>query len=103
MSAIIMPTYFSLGKLTENHVASNMFAFYSAGFEPTAHAIVFALYELSLNSEIQEKLRAEIKKAREANNGVLDYATIKDVSYLEMVVTGNVRVYAICTIVISKI
>lgn len=55
----------------------------------TACALSFILYELTLHPEIQEKLRREIRAAREANDGVMDYNTIKNIAYLEMVVSGS--------------
>jgi cytochrome P450 family 6 len=66
-----------------------MFIFYFAGHETTSIALSFALYELALQPDLQEKLRQEIKKAREANHGVMDYDTLKNIAYLEMVISGR--------------
>ena len=88
---------------TEEHIASNIFIFYLAGHETTALTISFALYELALQPEIQDKLRGEIKKAREANNGVMDYKTIKNIAYLEMVVSGGCHYYVTDKIVFEGI
>lgn len=79
-------------KLTENEILSNLFAFFTAGHEPTSHSITFTLHELSFNPQIQEKLRREIMKAREENGGVLDYTAIQKIAYLEMVIAGRLTI-----------
>lgn len=55
----------------------------------TACALSFVLYELTMHPGIQEKLRHEIRAARENNNGVMDYNTIKNIAYLDMVISGS--------------
>lgn len=41
-----------------------------------------------MNPEIQVKLREKIKQTLDANNGKLEYDTLKDMKYLDMVING---------------
>ena len=75
---------------TDDHIVANMFIFYNAGSDSTSATLTWIMYELALNPEIQEKLREEIMKAREANNGILDYTSISKIEYLEMVISGMI-------------
>ena len=70
-------------------MVANVLGFYGAGNEPTALLLSFALYEMAIQPEIQQKLRREIKIAREANNGILDYTTVNKIDYLEMIISGT--------------
>lgn len=47
-----------------------------------------ALYELAQNLEIQDKLREEIRDVYDKSNGVLTYADIKRMKYLDKVLKG---------------
>jgi hypothetical protein len=49
----------------------------------------FALYELALQPEIQHRLRAEIMKVLSKHNGQPTYYGIQDMSYLDMVLSGE--------------
>jgi Fe-S cluster biogenesis protein NfuA len=48
-----------------------------------------ALYELALHREIQHRLRTEIMEVLNKHNGELTYYGIQDMSYLDMVVSGE--------------
>jgi hypothetical protein len=50
----------------------------------------FALYELALHPEIQNRLRAEIMEVLNKHNGQLTYDNIQEMAYLDMVVSGGV-------------
>lgn len=76
-------------QFTDSHIASNMMIFYLAGHLSSSLPIAFAFYELAMHPELQEKLRKETNKARDANDGVLDYDTLKRIAYLDMVISGR--------------
>jgi cytochrome P450 family 6 len=48
----------------------------------------FALYELALHPEIQNRLRAEITQVLKKHNRQLTYDGIQEMVYLDMVVSG---------------
>jgi len=49
----------------------------------------YALYELALHPEIQNRLRAEIMQVLNRHNGQLTYDGIQEMAYLDMVVSGE--------------
>jgi hypothetical protein len=65
------------------------FFFLAAGFETSGSAMSYALYELALHPEIQNRLRAEIIRVLNKHNGQLTYDGIQEMAYLDMVVSGE--------------
>jgi cytochrome P450 family 6 len=49
----------------------------------------YALYELALHPEIQNRLRAEIMQVLNKHNGQLTYDGIQEMDYLEMFISGE--------------
>lgn len=78
---------------TDDILAANAFVFFVAGFETTASTISYCLYELAMNPEIQVKLREKIKQTLDANNEKLEYDTLKDMKYLDMVINETFRLH----------
>jgi len=66
-------------------------SFLVAGYETSASILTFALYELALHPEIQQSVRAEILQVLSKHDGKLTYDGIQDMSYLDMVVSGEAR------------
>lgn len=62
--------------------------FFTAGMEPVASTMTFALYELALHPDIQENLRQQIDEAEKEHNGLI-YQAIEDLKYLDMVLCGR--------------
>jgi hypothetical protein len=56
------------------------------------------LYELALQPEIQNKLRAEIMEVLDKRNGQLTYDGMQSMAYLDMVVSGE-GIEAGCTVI----
>jgi cytochrome P450 len=53
--------------------------------------VSFALYELAFHPEIQQSVRAEIVQVLSKHGGKLTYDGIKNLSYLDRVVSGEER------------
>ena len=79
----------SIGTLSFNELAAQCFLFFLAGFETSSTTMTFALYELALNPDIQEKLRQEIKTVLKKHDDKLTYEAMLDIKYLQMVIDGN--------------
>ncbi|XP_037926221.1 probable cytochrome P450 6a20 [Hermetia illucens] len=80
-----------LEKLTLEQVAAQAFVFFVAGFETSSTTMMFALYELALNQEIQDKLRTEINTVCAKHGGRLTYEAMNDMVYLGQVVNETLR------------
>jgi cytochrome P450 family 6 len=65
------------------------FAFLIAGYETSASTLTFALYELAMYPEIQQRLRAEILEVLRKHDGKLAYDGMQYMSYLDRVVSGE--------------
>lgn len=46
--------------MTENEIVMNAMIFFGAGYDLTSNTLMFAVYELALHKEMQEKLFEEI-------------------------------------------
>jgi len=66
-------------------------SFLLAGFETSGSTLSFALHDLALHPEIQQRLRAEILQVLSKHDGKLTYDAIQDMSYLDRVVSGEER------------
>ncbi|CAD6237144.1 GSCOCT00002162001.2-RA-CDS [Cotesia congregata] len=67
--------------------------FFNAGFEPTSSSLSFTLYELALQPEIQDRVRAEIVEGLEGTDGKVTYNLITSLPYLDMVIAETLRMY----------
>lgn len=76
--------------LTFEELAAQAFIFFVAGFETSSTTMGFALYELALHQDIQNKLRVEINEVLSKHNNVFTYDNIKQMEYLEQVVMGEI-------------
>lgn len=75
-------------EITENLLAAQAMVFFAAGFETSSTTISFALYELAIAPEVQEKLRTEILETLKRHNGQLSYDIVNEMKYLHMVIQG---------------
>jgi len=66
-------------------------SFLLGGYETAGTTLSFALYELALHPEIQQRLRAEILLVLSKHDGKLTYDAIQDMSYLDRIVSGEER------------
>ncbi|XP_067006628.2 cytochrome P450 6j1 [Anabrus simplex] len=71
------------------------FVFLSAGFETSSTTLTFTLYELSLQEDIQKKLREEIQSVLEKNDGKVTYDGVQEMVYLDRVVSETLRKYPV--------
>lgn len=78
-----------LVSLTLNEIAAQAFIFFSAGFHTSSTTVAFALQELAINQEVQEKAREEIKTVLNKYEGKMTYEALHDMKYVENVVSGK--------------
>jgi cytochrome P450 len=77
---------------SEDDLVAQAVIFILGGLDTLSTAMTFALHELAINSEVQDRLVQEIKEYHEKNNGVLDFDTLQNMTYMDMVVSGMILV-----------
>lgn len=77
--------------LTVNQIAAQAYIFFIAGYETSATTMLFTLYELALNEDIQIKLRREIQKSFQ-KHGEFSYEMVMDIPFLDQVINGKIHI-----------
>lgn len=70
-------------------MAAQCFIFFAAGFETSSAAATFALYELALHQDIQDKVRDEMETAIKKYNGELTYEGMNEMVYMKQIMDGK--------------
>ncbi|KAF2894085.1 hypothetical protein ILUMI_12095 [Ignelater luminosus] len=73
-------------------LTAQAFIFFAAGFETSSITLTFCLYELSVNLDIQDKVREEIARVL-SDYEEITYDVIMDMKYLNQVVEETLRKY----------
>lgn len=83
--------------LDDKLMAANAFVFFVAAFETTSTTMAFCLLELAANPHIQDKVRQEILDALAENNGNFTYDVVKNMQYMEQVISEALRKYPVAS------
>lgn len=75
--------------LTLNEILAHSFVFFAAGFETSSTTMTFAMYELALNQDIQDKVRKEVNTVLQRHDNKFTYDAINEMVYLEKVFNGE--------------
>jgi cytochrome P450 family 6 len=79
----------------ENMIAAQVCVFFLGGFETAATSMSFCLYELSLNQDVQRRLREEIDHVLKEHKGHFTYNALEQMEYLDHVVAGQCGISAL--------
>ncbi|PAV20282.1 cytochrome P450 [Pyrrhoderma noxium] len=79
-------------RLPESELLGQMSTFIFAGHDTTTSAVCRILDQLSKNPDVQEKLRAEVRAARQAE-GDLSYDRLMSLPYLDAVCRETLRIF----------
>jgi cytochrome P450 family 6 len=79
----------SVSEIDGDDFVAQAFTFLAAGFETSGTTLSFALYELAKHPEVQHRVRAEIARVKAKHQDELTYEGIQEMSYLDMVVSGE--------------
>jgi len=78
--------------LDDDGIVANCVLFILAGFDTTQSLLLFCAYALALHPDIQDKLRAEVDAVLEEQNKEFTYDGLSKLTYLDMVINGNLCV-----------
>ncbi|XP_073811907.1 cytochrome P450 6a9-like [Musca autumnalis] len=79
-----------LTNLSLEQITAQASFFFNAGFETSSTTMGFTLYELAQNQEIQDRARKEVLEKLEKYQGELSYECMKEMSYLEQILSGKI-------------
>ncbi|XP_035226709.1 cytochrome P450 3A2-like isoform X2 [Stegodyphus dumicola] len=84
-------------KLSQDELIAQCVMFFFVGYETAASTLSYIAYSLALNPECQEKLIQEIDDAFQ-KHGQVDHDVVRDLKYLDYVVSETLRMYPILTL-----
>lgn len=85
---------------TDQEIVSQCFVFFLAGFDTSTWFAVATTYELACHPAVQSKLIAEIDEIVEKlGDDLITYDTLKNMKYLDMVVSEVMRMWSAATYV----
>ncbi|XP_064474101.1 cytochrome P450 3A8-like isoform X2 [Ornithodoros turicata] len=79
-------------KLSTDDVCLNSTILFVAGFETTATALSYVIFNVAKHPDVQEKLRAEVRKAVD-ESGNLDFNSTMGLKYMKQVFDETLRMY----------
>ena len=82
-------------QLTREEIVGNIFIFMLAGYQTTSAALAYATYELARNSEVLEKLQAEIDQLPSKDDDSFNYDEIAQMPYMDMFLSEVLRMHPI--------
>lgn len=81
-----------VSKLSDEEIVAQSVIFLLAGYETSSNTLSFTLYYLTVNPDVQDKLRSEIQEALEVNAGKKTmYEIASDMEYLDCVIKESQR------------
>ncbi|XP_011172813.1 cytochrome P450 9e2-like [Solenopsis invicta] len=89
----------SVHKITLDDIVSQAFIFFFAGFDTTSTGMCFAIHELAVNQDVQNRLREEVQHYLAEGNGEISYDLLSKMSYMDMVISEALRKYPPAVIV----
>lgn len=93
----------SFSDWSDDDLTAQAMAFLVAGFDTSSSLLCFIAYELSLNSEIQERLQNEIDDVLSKSTENVSYNDLMAMKYLDMVVSGKALLYHVSIKVLTYI
>ncbi|XP_065367004.1 uncharacterized protein LOC135959837 [Calliphora vicina] len=88
--------------LNIEQLAAQVMVFFLAGFDTSSTTMSFCLYELALNQKVQDQLRQEILDVLAQHDNQITYESIKEMKYLDMVISETLRKYSVTPHLVRK-
>ncbi|XP_050324929.1 cytochrome P450 6a2-like [Bactrocera neohumeralis] len=81
--------------LTVEEMTAQAFFFFAAGSEKSSSTLSFALYELAMQPELQDRLRCEINETLCQHDNELCFESLNEMAYMKQVIAETLRKYPI--------
>jgi cytochrome P450 family 6 len=75
--------------LTFDEILAQCFVFFVAGFETSSTVMVYTLYELAQNQQLQDRARKSVQEVLEKHGGVMDYDSMMEMTYINQCLNGR--------------
>ncbi|XP_037815475.1 cytochrome P450 6a8-like [Lucilia sericata] len=72
-------------------VIAQAYVFFIGGFETSSSTMSFALYEMALNPDVQQKARENVSQVLEKFEGEYSYESLNEMNYIKQVVQETLR------------
>lgn len=79
--------------ITDADIVSNILSFTFETFHSIPTLLSFAAHELSVNPDVQSRLREEIDETFERTEGNITYEDIIGMKYIDMVISGTLTLH----------
>jgi len=76
-------------EMNDTVLTAQAIGFFLEGYETSSKELSFALHELAMNPDLQEKLREELKASIDDAHGNIDYDNIRDCVFLDNILHGK--------------
>ncbi|XP_017019027.1 probable cytochrome P450 317a1 [Drosophila kikkawai] len=86
----------------QNELAAHAMVFLKAGYEQTANTLSYVLYELASHTDLQVRVREEVKKAMERFEGNLSYECIQSLTFMGQVISETLRMHPITPYILRR-
>ncbi|BES99852.1 cytochrome P450 [Nesidiocoris tenuis] len=81
-------------ELNDDVMIGQALMFLFVGLDATSTILMYLCYELAMNPDVQEKVRAEVKEVVRITNN-MDYDTVKEMHYLEQCIKETLRLHTL--------
>ncbi|KAK4883038.1 hypothetical protein RN001_006357 [Aquatica leii] len=85
--------------VSDDEIVAHAFTYFLDGYETSALTLAYALFELSQNSDVQNKAREEINEVLNKHDHVLSYEAAQEMIYLDNVISETLRKHPIIKII----
>lgn len=76
-------------KLTFEEVAAQSFIFFVAGFDTSSNTMSFAIHQLAIYEQYQDRARQEINDVLGNHEGEFTYESLSQMKYLDQIISGS--------------
>lgn len=77
---------------SDDEIVAQCFLFFAAGFDTASTLLTFTMYELAINTDIQQRLHAEIDEMQSVlGNKTISYDALQKMKYMDQVICESLR------------